>query len=55
MEQLVADPMGADYKTNEGRVWEWLLRAVIDNQPHLLAGASEANRNRYDDRVWLRH
>ena len=51
MEELIADPVGADHKTNEGRVWVRLLGAVVDDQSHLLAGAPEADRNGYNDRV----
>ena len=56
MEQLIANPVSADHKTNESRIGDWVLRAVVDNQPHLLAGAPEADRNGDDDRVrfWLR-
>src|SRR5256885_2123027 len=45
LEQLVADPVGADHKTNEGRVRCYRLSAIVDDQSHLLAGAPEADRN----------
>ena len=55
MEQLIADPVSADHKTNESRVWQRLLGAVIDNQSHLLAGAPETKRNGHGESVWRRH
>src|SRR5262245_12536623 len=45
-EKLVADCVGTDEETHKASIGSCGLRPIIDDDPHLLAGASEVSRNR---------